>query len=373
MSGLSFRVSDDPSMMYFHHIIDGDTGTLKVQVLKPETSLTLHHSRGLRLLRPSVLVERIERKTVGFLALSRGPDRHVVAWAESGHGVSRTGDVLDAPAGGPVLANTLWTQRVIRVGRLLGLTMERPFDAMGRRRDGHHHHHHGEDAGVFLGSHVEAKLAVYAVCLMLRTFGVTDDLDGPSLSLSHLHRLRRARWLDGTRPAFDIFFSRKNCAPCGSLVTRLQDATGLQLTLSWRHRLERKVYLRTGGRGGGAPHGVVEDDDEDDDVEDEGVMKSPAKHDGNPPPLAVQDDEPAVAAAVAVVDPTVSPEPGQQDVPAVQVDDSIRSHGASLITPLRPNTGVGISKPLPATPVTECPEVHSSGQRRPSSSSNYCN
>ncbi|KAL7955073.1 hypothetical protein V8C34DRAFT_292589 [Trichoderma compactum] len=120
------------------------------------------------------------------------------------------------------------------MGRALSLRMRRPYDGiisrtMGVRMD-----------GVFQGSHVEVKLAVHAICILLSSFGITQDLD--NVSPEHLRGLRQASWDDGSKPAFEIYFSRKNCHFCGKFVRRLQSATGITLKLIWRDRLVKKVY-----------------------------------------------------------------------------------------------------------------------------------
>lgn len=220
---------------YFHHIIDPAAATLRVEVLGPNLTYTFRHDRAKELrLSASTISSRLQRKTTGFLALhtDKGKKRVVIAWAESGNGAGRAGDLLDVDSS--VLANDMWTQRVISMGKMLGLRMRRPFDGrlsatMGR-----------DMTGIFLGGHVEAKLAVHAVFTMLRKFDITQDLD--NVSLRHLKGLRQARWNDGSRPSFEIYFSRKNCGFCGKFVRRLQKATGIPLRLIWRDRLVKMVY-----------------------------------------------------------------------------------------------------------------------------------
>ncbi|KAJ4855276.1 uncharacterized protein T069G_10834 [Trichoderma breve] len=226
---------DAASSCYFHHIIDVDDATLRVEVLGPNLAYTFRHERAKELrLAASVISKRLEAKVTGFLALRTGRNqkRVVLAWAQSGHGISRLGDLLDPDPS--VLPNDLWTKRAINMGRALSLRMNRPYDGivtrtMGVRMD-----------GVFQGSHVEVKLAVHAICILLSSFGITQDLD--NVSPEHLRALRQASWDDGSKPAFEIYFSRKNCSFCGKFVRRLQNATGITLKLIWRDRLVKKVY-----------------------------------------------------------------------------------------------------------------------------------
>ncbi|KPM35681.1 hypothetical protein AK830_g10877 [Neonectria ditissima] len=213
---------------YFHHLVDGEDGTLTVQVIGPSLEFRFRHPRARAFHTQSSLARRLLNKTTGFLALvspSTG-ERTVLAAAESGHGSGRFGDVLDAPPG--VLANSLWTRRVVAVGRLLGLSMAGPFDR-------------GCGGGCFQGSHVEVKLAVHAVAVLLDVFKITRDFDN-DLEARHLRSLRGVRWDDGSRPCFEVFFSRRNCGACGKLVRCLEEATGVTIRLLWKPRLELRQY-----------------------------------------------------------------------------------------------------------------------------------
>lgn len=228
-------IETQPPPIYFHHVIDTETATLRVQVLGANLTFTLSHRRALRAVRPSQIAKQLENKTTGFLALvTRSRERVVLVAAESGHGAGRFGDLLDPQKG--VLRNDIWTRRVIAFGKTLGLRMNRPFDGMGRtpvaRVD-----------GVFLGSHVEVKLAVHGICVLLNMFGITRDYD--SVTAEQLRQLRTARWGDGSRPVFEVFFSRKHCHPCRGLVQRLSEMTGVPIRLLWKHRLIPKTYAVT--------------------------------------------------------------------------------------------------------------------------------
>ncbi|KAM0264898.1 hypothetical protein ACHAQJ_000414 [Trichoderma viride] len=230
---VSFR--DTLPTFYFHHIIDPIAATLRVEVLGPNLAYTFRHDRAKeQRLSASTIFTRLERKTTGFLALraDTGKKRVVLAWAESGNGAGPRGDLLDPEPS--VLPNDVWTQRVISMGKILGLRMRRPFDGRLSRVTGQ------DMTGIFLGGHVEAKLAVHAVFVLLNKFGITQDLD--NVSLKHLKGLRSARWEDGSRPSFEIYFSRKNCNFCGKFVRTLQKATGIRLKLVWRDRLVKIVY-----------------------------------------------------------------------------------------------------------------------------------
>lgn len=90
--------------------------------------------------------------------------------------------------------------------------------------------------GMVQGSHVEVKLAVHAITLLLRSFGIIESSD-VQITKSMLHKLRSVVWEDGTRPAFEIYFSRKYCYRCKKLVRRLQRATNIRIKLLWQPRL----------------------------------------------------------------------------------------------------------------------------------------
>ncbi|ETS01585.1 hypothetical protein M419DRAFT_56787, partial [Trichoderma reesei RUT C-30] len=226
---------DALSPCYFHHVIDPTAATLRVEVLGPNLAYTFRHGRAKELrLASSNITARLEAKVTGFLALKtgNGQQRVVLAWAQSGHGVGSKGDLLDADPN--VLPNDVWTKRAISIGRALALRMRRPYDGRLLQTTGI------RLEGVYLGSHVEVKLASYAISILLTRFGITQDLD--NISLRDLTALRKASWKDGSKPSFEIYFSRKNCNFCGKFVQQLQNATGISLKLVWRERLVKKVY-----------------------------------------------------------------------------------------------------------------------------------
>lgn len=185
---------------------------------------------------------------VGFLATIKGEERHVLALAESGHGAGKQGDLLDAPMDSPILANDVWARRTVRIGELIGCPMKSPFDHGRRNGDeivtsvvtGEQSTLREEMGGMFQASHVEVKLAVYAVCAMLQEFNITTDFD--NVTLAQMRKLRRVKWKDGTRPSFEVYFSRKNCPRCAKLVDALEDITGLQIALCWKPRLVKMTY-----------------------------------------------------------------------------------------------------------------------------------
>ncbi|SPJ81719.1 uncharacterized protein FTOL_09124 [Fusarium torulosum] len=224
-------ITKSSPLVYFYHVVDPETATLTVQVLGANISFKFSHLKAKAVTKQSTIMRQLENKTTGFIALVTLNSRRIVlAAAESGHGLGRYGDLLDKRKG--VLPNSIWTKRVVAFGKTLGLNMRRMFDNPQRIA--------GNTEGIFLGSHVEVKLAVHGICVLLQMFNITKDFD--NVTLQQLSKLRQARWEDGSRPIFEIYFSRKFCQPCRSLVEKLQEATGVKIRLSWRHRLVMKTY-----------------------------------------------------------------------------------------------------------------------------------
>lgn len=267
----TFRSSSP--LFYFHHIIDPKEATLRVEVIGPNLVFTFTHELAKKKLSPSEIASRLERKTVGFLSLvAEGGNRRIVlAWAESGHGVGRLGDLLDA--GPSVLSNEIWTRRAIAVGKILAIKMGRPFDNIcnpHRNATGILEQQSREAyRGIYAGAHVEVKLAVHAIFVLLSTFNITQDLG--NVQRQHLRMLRGARWEDGTRPAFEIYFSRKSCGLCMLLVRKLEEITGVRMKLIWRDRLVRIVYDKTKMRHKASTAatgtGLRDEDEDEDDIE----------------------------------------------------------------------------------------------------------
>ncbi|KAF5588922.1 hypothetical protein FPANT_6482 [Fusarium pseudoanthophilum] len=226
-------ISNPSPLIYFHHVIDPDTTKLTAQVLGANISFVFSHRRAKNFLCRSTLEAQLENKTTGFISIVSATSRRVVlAAAESGHGLGKYGDVLDKKRG--ILPNSIWTRRVVSMGKALGMNMRSPFDdPTGCRR--------GNMEGIFRGSHVEVKLAVHGICVLLQTFEITKDFN--NVTMKQLNQLRQARWEDGSRPVLEVYFSRKYCKPCKSLVQKLQDATGVTIRLVWKPRLVMKKYI----------------------------------------------------------------------------------------------------------------------------------
>lgn len=372
-----FRPADPASGPYFYYVVNVHKATLDVHVMRPSLSFRFTHSRALKAnLPPSKIAKMFERKTTGFLALVSppspslasaskiqeprprlSPGRHtVLAWAKSGHGAGKNGDLVDSAAGSHTLSNNVWARQVIRLAEVLDLKMDSPFDTMGvSRQDG--------VSGVFRASHVEVKLAAHAIELLLHVFSppataaAADDI---TATRRRLRELRWARWTDGSRPAFDIVISRKNCDPCHRFVSRLSRLTGVEMNIIWGQELVAAVYKQPvmprrarqrGGAEGGHDQDGVDDDDEMNDDDDE------INHDHDDINDVDNDIKMDDVAQIPVANaPTPVP-----ITPAKQVvinDDSStptnrpRRHVRAPAP--RPVPG-GIIKPLPATPETEPP------------------
>lgn len=379
--GTSFTTSSLP--FYFHYIINADEATLTVEVIGPNLQFTFRHSRAKCLLNRSNILRIMEQRTVGFITLAQGSDRHIMAWAESGHGSGRLGDILDAPAQSPVLPNRVWARRVARIGKVLGFKMGSPYDGIGYRLV-----NTGADLrGIFCGSHVEVKLAVFAVCFLLKAFGITDGLD--NIKRRHLRNLRHVRWKDGTRPSFEIYFSRKNCQRCGSLIKTLSEFTGIPLKISWKDRLTEKVYENPSRPicAKGQKHAITIHDDEV--IDFEGVII--IEEDYFDTTVDITRDGPEDSAMVIdgnvetmdLITPESSPDFDTAGGAAIDgVADFIQTmseHADNVdsslnpVTPgparrdrtLREREDRNILKPMPPTPVNESPtpvnESHASG------------
>ncbi|KHN97593.1 uncharacterized protein MAM_04608 [Metarhizium album ARSEF 1941] len=225
------RFSSPEALFYFYHKIDASTGTLQSQVLGPNVSKTFPHARALAHCTPARIQSVLARKTTGFLALlgpGTSPTRTILAWAESGHGHNPRGDFLEPEPRSAVLSNRRWTARAIRLGREVGINMRHPYDGLAR----------GGRAGIFRASHVEVKLAVHAVYILVRMAGMPTG----RVARADLAALRGRAWCGGARPRFEIYFSKKNCCGCAEYVRRLEGLTGAEITLCWRERLVEMDY-----------------------------------------------------------------------------------------------------------------------------------
>ncbi|KAM0352468.1 hypothetical protein ACHAPU_002135 [Fusarium lateritium] len=361
-------------LIYFHHVIDPDDTTLTVQVLGANISFKFSHLKTKNALSRSTVASQLEKKTTGFIALVKpNSQRVVLAAAESGHGMGRYGDMLDKKTG--VLPNSIWTKRVVAFGKTLGLNMKRFFDNPQRIA--------GNTEGIFLGSHVEVKLAVHGICVLLEMFNITKDFK--NVTMQHLSQLRRVRWEDGSRPIFEVYFSRKHCQPCRSLVEKLQEATGVTIRLSWRHRLVMKTYPvrtiraeRARRPGEAQPEKVFDSQDYDfgDTLPDDSDVE------------VISDDDDEIDQSIDTIDLTnirsTSPTGNSAELDALldglayrvgQMEECPEGATAAIVgfaktmsthnKKKNPLSAQDVNKPLPATPVIEAPvDVVESNERR---------
>ncbi|KAM0236818.1 hypothetical protein ACHAPO_004860 [Fusarium lateritium] len=211
-------------------------------------------------------------------------------------------------------------------------------------------------------------------------FGITKDLD--NITMEHLHKLRLVRWNDGTRPVFEVYFSRKHCIPCKLLVKRLSEATGITMRLLWRDRLVKKEYVirktdrsfRGKGQGQDQPvpdpqdydFGDILPDDSDIEVisDDEDIRN--ADHidltgirSTSPAGISAEIDDLLDGLAYRVGQMEECPEGTTAAI--VGFARTMSSHNRSKNLARDAN----VNKPLPATPVIEAPiDVLESGERQ---------
>ncbi|CVL01804.1 uncharacterized protein FMAN_07966 [Fusarium mangiferae] len=360
-------ISSPSPLIYFHHVIDPETTKLTVQVLGANISFVFSHRRAKTVIGRSRIEAQLENKTTGFTSIvSATSQRVVLAAAESGHGLGKYGDVLDKKRG--ILPNSIWTRRVVSMGKTLGLNMRRPFDNPGRRV--------GNTEGIFLGSHVEVKLAVHGICVLLQTFEITKDFN--NVTMKQLNQLRRARWEDGSRPVLEVYFSRKYCKPCKSLVQKLQDATGVTIRLVWKPRLVMKKYILRPidrNRKPGEPLGAQEFEPQDYDFGD--ILPDDSD-------IEVISDDEGAKEEVDKIDLThirsTSPISWNQEIDDYldglayrvgQMKDCPEGARSAIVefASIRVNAkksldAAKVSKPLPATPVIEAPADFLEGDNR---------
>ncbi|KAG8412050.1 hypothetical protein J3459_016042 [Metarhizium acridum] len=100
----------------------------------------------------------------------------------------------------------------MKLAKEIGINMGHPYDRLTL----------GGKVGMFRASHVEVKLAVHAVYILLKMAAMPTD----RVTKADLKRLRARAWCGGARPRFEIYFSKKNCPACAKYVRRLEELTG---------------------------------------------------------------------------------------------------------------------------------------------------
>ncbi|KAM3503594.1 hypothetical protein MY11210_008656 [Beauveria gryllotalpidicola] len=211
ISNSKFR-DDSDDTFYLHHI-DQHSGSLRVQVLGYGLSKTFqHHFSQANDSNRKIL----DKKTSGFLTAVTNSQEIVLAWAESGHGIGRHGDSLQAS--NHVLGNKTWAVRAIQMAEVLNVDLLSPFDNPTLPR------------GSFQASHVEVKLATHAIMVLFHMTGQYDAGNKSMLSRENLAALRHIKWkgADGADSVrFEVHVSRKSCNRCGAFLERLEALTGV--------------------------------------------------------------------------------------------------------------------------------------------------
>lgn len=220
---------ESPNGLFFYHTVDGLRATLQVRFLGSQLFHKFEHESLTRALPAGTISRQLEAKTAGFSAVvSSTGKRIIMTWAESGHGAGSHGDHL-VPSQ-DTLPNYIWAKRMRHLAKVLDLRMSHSFDGMGARRQ--------EDTmGLFQSAHVEVKLATHAIYTLMSYFKIISRTSLGDVSIHHLRRLQHVTWDDGTRPSFEIYFSRKKCTRCAVFIRGLERATGIKLSIQWRERL----------------------------------------------------------------------------------------------------------------------------------------
>ncbi|PHH74576.1 hypothetical protein CDD80_2976 [Ophiocordyceps camponoti-rufipedis] len=213
---------------HFNHDVNPTTAALTINAISKGPFPALEHTFSRSTTAPSptkAAAESQQGKTVGFLALVGPPAASkILKWAQSGHGHGRHGDFLAKDK--RTLQNRLWARRALKMADVLGFSRTASFDK-GLRRDLSE-----EEAkklkGIYKYSHVEVKLAVHAIYVLLRDF--MPGFRGP-VTMDQLLALRDARWSDGTKPEFKIVVSRLKCGNCKNMLAKISEVTGVKLHL----------------------------------------------------------------------------------------------------------------------------------------------
>ncbi|OAQ96422.1 hypothetical protein LLEC1_03786 [Akanthomyces lecanii] len=312
------RFQTESEDIFFLHDIDQDARTLRVQVLNYGLSSTFSHRQLYANDRKQLT---LGKKTSGFLAaVTASQKRVVLAWAESGHGIGRRGDQLEA--GRHVLGNARWASRAVALAKILDINLTSPFDKATTPN------------GSFQAAHVEVKLATHAVVLLLKLSRAhIADSSGSALTRENLARLRQLQWRDGSPIHFQVFVSRRNCPRCGTFLSRLQELTGVRFDLKsgtrvvpiQYHQQQLKAAARLGlGRSPSA----------------EGGKRKTASTTTTTTKLQTYEEN----GVVHYVTPQTSHEEAQTSA-TIRIPIRVSPHHLS-----------DVDKPLPATPVTEAPD-----------------
>jgi len=126
------------------------------------------------------------------------------------------------PGNPAILSKKKWVATVKHLGRVLHMTMGSIYDAHGSK-----HGISSEQIWSYHASHVEKKLAAFAVAVILRETGYRNDL--LHITASDLIHLGLQRWTK--KPMFRIHISRDPCALCRRYVFALSSLTTIPILI----------------------------------------------------------------------------------------------------------------------------------------------
>ncbi|XWW97660.1 hypothetical protein V2A60_005645 [Cordyceps javanica] len=311
------HLREGPDGIFYLHTIDEETGAVRVQILRSHLEKTFRHHYAQE---NSNNRKDLPKKTSGFLAVVTASSRPIIlAWAESGHGLGRYGDALDADE--HLLGNARWAAKAREMAGVLGISLSTHADGASAASG---------PKGSLQAGHVEVKLATYAVMLLLKLSAQVGGMPvaGTALTRENLSALRRVRWRGGSRLHFEVHVSRKNCHRCGAFLRRLERLTGVRFDIRWGQRLVPIQYPRQDSAG--APRRAQDGDA------------------AGTAPMMVSSSAPRTREEDGIIF-YLSPNQQQHNKPK-----PAQARAPPLVSP---HHLLRVDKPLPATPVTEPPDL----------------
>ncbi|TQV94620.1 hypothetical protein IF1G_06631 [Cordyceps javanica] len=318
------HLREGPDGIFYLHTIDEETGAVRVQILRSHLEKTFRHHYAQE---NSNNRKDLPNITSGFLAVVTASSRPIIlAWAESGHGLGRYGDALDADE--HLLGNARWAAKAREMAGVLGISLSTHADGASAASG---------PKGSLQAGHVEVKLATYAAVLLLKLSAQIGSMPvaGTALTRENLSALRRVRWSSGGGGLhFEVHVSRKNCHRCGAFLRRLERLTGVRFDIRWGQRLVPIQYPRQDSAG--APRSA-----QDGDAAGTAPMIVASSSAPSPPPTREEDG----------IIFYLPPDQQQHDKPK-----PAQARAPPLVSPHHLSR---VDKPLPATPVTEPPDLSS--------------
>lgn len=125
-----------------------------------------------------------------------------------------------------LLYKPIWRKRIKRFAAQVKLKLGSFTDGNGKAGSGRLE----DNVGEYNASHVEKKLSIFALYVMLRYFGIRT---GRYATVNDVRKLRE-RLRQSARPGdlkLEILVSRHWCSSCKAFVTRLSRASGLDITM----------------------------------------------------------------------------------------------------------------------------------------------